>query len=712
MLKPEQIRMRKYMKRKMTFWIFAICFLLMLCLLKGGQKVWAGNNVITDFSRIFYIPAGAVLRGGSLEELKETYDSMSCMAYTEDGQELELSVIWDYSGVNVQKVGAYQITGTLKLPEGYASSITIPSWTVGISVQNFEEPEIQVYSRMISAGLYYFPWITNQDPDAMEIWMQPEGEDWINISEEGYGMCDTDGMYLSCQSMVKGNTYTLTVVYPNGKTRNLKYRYASDGTLDIISYQPGLLGNSGVKDTTIRSCEPIEEGSLERLGAYALRKGQSTYGLKKQLEKSFHILGSTQTEYEDSASHPSVVLSSVWDFSGVNTAVPGVYKVTGSFQAPEGYTLDPDAKLPSASVYVTVQRPDQPQVQTCAMAGAANLFFPMVLDAFTDSQLKEFQPELKCGEQKIQLDQDGWYMTREGLYLKKENLQLNRDYSLLMTYPGGSTGIYTFHFDENFITNDHWYERNYADRDGKDLPDIDTGKETVTDVSTVIVGNRLAALMSAQVEKIPFESGGVLVRVPTEVVKDWEVGPEDEVKVDISREDGELSVSISKNGEEITDIPGATVAIPNRSGSGGRTVLTDDQGNTYTGTVNEAQNVAVIPVDKTGEYSIKEEQPQDASEDGEETGEAQSEEALEEETDTEEETADDSYETDEISGEDVEAVQDTTGDSSQDDLRKQHIKTTACVAVIVVLLILLLFLPMRKSRRLRKGDRGEGEQDR
>ena len=61
---------------------------------------------------------------------------------------------------------------------------------------------------------------------------------------------------------------------------------------------------------------------------------------------------------------------------------------------------------------------------------------------------------------------------------------------------------------------------NYADRDGKDLPDIDTGKETVTDVSTVIVGNRLAALMSAQVEKIPFESGGVLVRVPTKVVKD------------------------------------------------------------------------------------------------------------------------------------------------------------------------------------------------
>ena len=86
--------------------------------------------------------------------------------------------------------------------------------------------------------------------------------------------------------------------------------------------------------------------------------------------------------------------------------------------------------------------------------------------------------------------------------------------------------------------------------------------------------------------------------------------------------------------------------------------------------------------------------------------------ALVEETDTEEETADDSYETAEIAGEDVEAAQKTTGDSSQDDLRKQHIKTTALVAGIVVLLILLLLLPMRKNRRLRKGDRGEGEEDR
>lgn len=685
MLKPEQqLSYKKKASTQISGWVFILFLLICLLPLAGGKKVWADDKVITDFSRIFYIPAGAVLRGGNLEELKETYDSMSCTAYTEEGEELELDVIWDYLGVDVQKAGAYQITGTLKLPNGYTSSIAVPSWTVGISVQNFGEPEIQVYSRMISAGLYYFPWITDQDPDTMEIWMQPDGGDWINISEEGFGMCDTDGMYLSCQSMVKGNTYTLTVVYNTGKTRDLKYRYTSDGTLEVISYQPGSLGSSGVKDTTIRSCEPIESDSLKRCGAYALRKGQSTYGLKKQLESEFHILGSTQAKYEDSASHPSVVMASVWDFSGVNTDVPGVYQVTGSFQAPEGYTLDPDIALPEASVYVTVQRPDQPQVQTCAMSGSTNLFFPMVLDAFTDIELMEFQPELRCQDQKVSLSQDSWYMTREGLYLEKTSLQLNHDYSIQVTYPGGITGTYTFHFDGELVTGDHWYERNYADRDGRDIPDIDTGREAVTDVSTVIVGNRLAAMISTQVEKIPFESGGVLVRIPTDVVKDWEVGPEDEVKVDISREDGELSISISKNGEEISDIPGATVEIPYSSGSGVNTVLTDDEGDSYTGMVNETQNAVVIPVEKTGQYSIEEEP----------LSEEPSEEETEEKTTEEEAT--------EGKATEGEAIEEKgTGDSFKGGSY-----------VIVILLILLLLLPIGKSRRLRRGDRGEGEQDR
>ena len=219
-------------------------------------------------------------------------------------------------------------------------------------------------------------------------------------------------------------------------------------------------------------------------------------------------------------------------------------------------------------------------------------------------------------------------------------------------------------------------------------------------MTAVIVGNRLGVLMSANVEKIPFENEGVLVRVPTDVVKDWNVGAEDKVEVSISREEEEISVSISKNGEEITNIPGATVEFPIQSSSGSGILLTDSQGNSYTGAVNETQNTIVIPIDKTGEYFVEEK-----------TSDEENTEAVSEEN--EEESQEDTYtSSEEVYEGSAETVEDKGKDKNQKNLTKQHIKTTVCIVAIVVLLILLLLLSLGKGRRLRKEERGEGEHDR
>ena len=201
-----------------------VLVILFFCLLifMGKQKAWAGDKLITEFSKIFYIPAGAMEKGTGLEGLREIYDTMRCTAYTEKGEKLSLDVIWDYSGICTWKKGMYQIFGTVKLPEGYGSQEALPVWSARISVQDPDRPELYAYSRMLSAGLYYFPWVTGKDPSKMEIWMKEEGQGWVNVSEEGYGMCDTEGLYLSSQSMVPGRIYTLTVSYDGGKTDNLK----------------------------------------------------------------------------------------------------------------------------------------------------------------------------------------------------------------------------------------------------------------------------------------------------------------------------------------------------------------------------------------------------------------------------------------------------------------------------------------------------------
>ena len=632
--------------------------------------------MITDFSRMFYIPASAVLLGQDLSDLKSVYDNMNCLGYTQNGEEIRLEVVWDYSGIDRQKVGAYEITGTIKLPDGYVSLKSLPVWKAGISVQRPGQPEIQVYSRMLSAGIYYFPWITQTDPESMEIWMKEEGEGWVNVSEEGYGMCDTDGMYLSCQSMLPGKIYTLTVRYGSQKTRNLKYRYCPDGTLERISYLPGNLGETIQRETVIHSVEAGCEKNLERCMAYAVSTGQELQGIQEELEAGFHLLGSVREEYEDTAAYPSVVLDSVWDFSGADTSTPGVYKVTGTFAAPAGYTLDPSLELPEATAYLSVQRPDQPEIQTYFQSSADTFFFPMVLEHFTERQLKEFQIFLKCEGKTVDLDEGQASIEKNGLTLRKNVFIPNKDYSLFLTYNEKSTGIYTFHFEESSLSNEHWYERNYADRDGKDLPDLDTGTEKVSQNTTVVTGNRLSDIIKIGKNKVSFEKDGIVVKIPTEVMEQWEIKADDEIQADIFKEGGQISVGIYKNGEEITNIPGATVEIPYGSygqNADTQTTLEDEEGNLYTGTVNEEQKVAVIPVEQTGTYKVEVLQAEEAETDSEVKGQ----EAVEEGTKAEETKA--------------------KGTGAEEIKTKENNYSGITIISVAILILLILLLKLQKK---------------
>ena len=78
-------------------------------------------------------------------------------------------------------------------------------------------------------------------------------------------------------------------------------------------------------------------------------------------------------------------------------------------------------------------------------------------------------------------------------------------------------------------------------------------------------------------KNIPFEKDGVQIKVPVEVVKKWEVSSEDEIKINISKDQDQISVHLYKNGEELTDISGGSLELP--SGYTGETVLEDEEGN-------------------------------------------------------------------------------------------------------------------------------------
>ena len=93
------------------------------------------------------------------------------------------------------------------------------------------------------------------------------------------------------------------------------------------------------------------------------------------------------------------------------------------------------------------------------------LFFPMILDCFTDEQLDNLQVYLLENNEDKEIGKNNFYFDRKGLYLKKSVLKAGREYGIYVTYPGGSTGVYTFVYGGELISNEHWYKRNYADRD-------------------------------------------------------------------------------------------------------------------------------------------------------------------------------------------------------------------------------------------------------
>lgn len=111
---------------------------------------------------------------------------------------------------------------------------------------------------------------------------------------------------------------------------------------------------------------------------------------------------------------------------------------------------------------------------------------------------------------------------------------------------------------------------------GNDLPDIDNGTEEVTHFATVITGNRLMDMTGTKVKTLPFEKEGILIRIPVETVKEWNVKPDDEIRVEIVKKENEVSFNIYKNGNEITDIPGSTIEIP-YSQSGTYEVVLEDE---------------------------------------------------------------------------------------------------------------------------------------
>ena len=541
-----------------------------------------------------------------------------------------------------------------------------------VSVQYPDKPDINTYYRLTAAGIYIFPWLKQENSDSMEAYLKKESGQWINLTEEGFALCEEEGLYVSNQSMVVGNTYSLLVTNDNGKkqTNTLRFQYQKDGSLKIYGYQHSLLGNTQKPGKIICSYDTGDEKYLSRCAAYAVKTGGSLKQIEKELKENIRLRVSTAETFENTAENPELILESSWDLSQVNREKQGVYKVTGSFVIPEGYEVADSLVLPEAYAYLSVQKKGEPQINTYSMPTVDLLEFPVLLDGFSTEERRNIQVYLSENEGNYRkIDDDLVEVTSDRIQIYyREILKKGQNYQICAVYENGSTGIYSFSYNDAFIVNEYWHERNFSDREEKDIPDIvqkapassevvqgekeenlNTGSagyhydnsygtdnntdgqnsssnkasdaksaeisdtensvtELSTDTITAVSGKRML-LMIQQNGSARYEKQGISVTFSPDTVNGWKINAEDEIQIGIEKtSETAFSLRIFVRGEEVTEVPGTVVEFQ-ISVFGGiqspETVKAEDvQGNQYTVSYQEMQNVLRMEIGQTGDYFL------------------------------------------------------------------------------------------------------------
>ena len=321
--------MKENMKKQKTT---VLILMITLCLagiwgIKGNTTVQGAAIEVEGVLAPHDIPAVAVELNKNSKIISEELSEISYTVYTETDA-LHIPVSWDVSTVNMKLPGVYTIKGTLNLSSKYdLGEIRSPQVQTTVSVQYPDKPDINTYYRLTAAGLYIFPWLEQEDTDSMEVYLKKNNGQWINLTEGGVALCDERGLYVSNQSMIAGNTYSLLVTCDNGRkqTGTLRFQYRKDGSLKIYSYQYGQLGNIQKPGKTIRSYDTRDEKYLSRCAAYALKTGGSLKEIEQDLKKNVRLKVSTAEKFENTAENPELILESSWDMSQVNTAKQGVY---------------------------------------------------------------------------------------------------------------------------------------------------------------------------------------------------------------------------------------------------------------------------------------------------------------------------------------------------------------------------------------------------
>lgn len=218
---------------------------------------------------------------------------------------------------------------------------------------------------------------------------------------------------------------------------------------------------------------PVDNGTVltrfdqpTRTDAAAFRLGTAPEEIKKWLSEAAvdSIIG------YDAAGNACDLRADQWDLSQIDSQTPGKYNAVAAPNL-EGYTVAEGVRVPGRVCAVSIQDPAKPQIDSCVFA-RGTLRFPWVLTEELASQLNAFAVWMKKDDGPWERVQNNVYAMSDGLQLSASGLIDGSGYTVQVDYPGGSTGMISFLYDDAPLLLDYAQGNRDGGGDGTDLPDV------------------------------------------------------------------------------------------------------------------------------------------------------------------------------------------------------------------------------------------------
>lgn len=121
-------------------------------------------------------------------------------------------------------------------------------------------------------------------------------------------------------------------------------------------------------------------------------------------------------------------------------------------------------------------------------------------------------------------------------------------------------------------------------------------EERVTDTKTIMTGERLEQMMEVQGGSPSIEKGGVVLELPEDFTEKNSITNNDKISIQIDKKPNEIAVSVEINDNQVSDITGAKIRIPDNNA-----VLKKDEKEIPP--ISSRDSNTVFQIDETGIYN-------------------------------------------------------------------------------------------------------------